>query len=114
MTAFEDREAAPPWREAPRELEALAIAMRPDWDQAATWDALFACHQAGWAWDRVLKRVTALLLREGSEPRELRDEARATRNQVAGQIDPDAKAAAFAKAAAHAEAFRARDRGGGT
>jgi len=100
--------------EAPRELLDLACATRPDWDREEAWQALHACHAAGWTWDRTLKRVTGLLLRDDGEPRELRDDARATRTGHAGHLDPDAKAAAVAAAAAHAEQFRARDRGGGT
>lgn len=111
MTAAEDREALPPCREAPRELEALCVATRPDWGQQETWAALHACHAAGWPWDRVLKRVTALLLREGSEPRELRDEARATRPPADTGPQVFARGLAAVRAAAGIEAEARQEAG---
>lgn len=65
--------------QSPRALLNLACSWRPDWDREATWQAIHAAHDAGWTWERTVKRTVALMFREGSHPAEIRDEARATR-----------------------------------
>jgi hypothetical protein len=64
--------------EVPRELLALAARLRHDWERDEIWQAMYAAKMAGWPFWRIVKHLIALALRPGSEPRELRDEARAT------------------------------------
>lgn len=88
-----------PFHDAPRELLDLACAFRPDWDRNDTWGALHAAHDAGWPPERILKRTAALLLRADSEPRELRDEAAATRPLPPSGPDVAARGLALARQA---------------
>jgi hypothetical protein len=71
-------------REAPRELVALAVAMRPDWDEEETWQAVRATHDAAWPWKRTLQETTRLLLTADSSPADLRHAARGTRGPRPG------------------------------
>lgn len=64
-------------REAPRELLALAVAVRPDWDPDDTWNALLAARAAGWDFPGTLRETIRLLLQDDSEPHDLRYAAKA-------------------------------------
>jgi hypothetical protein len=95
-------------REAPRELLALAVAMREDWDRDETWNALLACRAAGWEFTRTALETVRLLVRLDSEPRELRH---ASKPPIAapehpGSLDADLRAQALAAAEAATEAQR--------
>lgn len=70
---------SPSSREAPRELLAFALAVRPDWTEDETWAAMHAARTAGLAWDRLALRLITIALREEeppTRPRELWDHAR--------------------------------------
>ena len=99
--------------EAPRQLHALAVAARPDWDRDKTWNALLAAHDAGWPFAKVLREVVRLLLIDDSGPDDLRFAAGETRTERPGSLDADARAEAMAAAEAAAERFRQQARGGG-
>lgn len=60
---------------APAELQALAAAMRPDWDREALAAAILAAKNAGWTWDRTLAEVIRLARKEAGSPVELRHAA---------------------------------------
>lgn len=101
--------------EAPRELLALALAARPDWDRDRTWSALLAARAAGWSFARTLREVTRLLLIEDSRPDDLRFAAGETRTEKPGSLPESLRAQAIADAEAASERFRQQARhGGGT
>lgn len=93
-------------REAPRELLALAVAMREDWDSERTWNALLAAHAAGWTFPRALREVTRLLLIEDSSPADLRVAAGETRSAAPGSLPDDLRAQVLAASEAATEAMR--------
>lgn len=99
--------------DAPRELLALALAMREDWDRDDTWNALLAARAAGWDFTRTVREVVRLLLREDSEPRELRHAARPpiAAPEHPGSLPGDLRAQALADCEAAAESLRHRERG---
>lgn len=59
-------------REAPRELLALAVAVREDWNAEETWQAIRAAHDAGWSWKRTVDEVTRLLFMPEGQPSSMR------------------------------------------
>lgn len=63
-------------QEAPGELVALAVRMRPDWHAEDLGDALFAAKQAGWSWDARFREIIRLLVRPDGYPAELREACR--------------------------------------
>jgi hypothetical protein len=83
-------------REAPRELLALAVAMRPDWDRDATWNGLLAAHAAGWTPTRMLREVTRLVLIGDSTPTDLRLVAGDIRIAQHGSLPDDLRARVIA------------------
>jgi hypothetical protein len=97
--------------EAPRELLALAVAVRPDWDRDEAWDALLACRAAGWEFTRTLLATVRLLVREDAEPREL---VHASRPPLApgqpGTLDAALRAEALQAAEAATKAQRQQKR----
>jgi hypothetical protein len=100
-------------REAPRELLALAAAMRGDWDRDETRDALLACRAAGWEFTRTVLAVARLLVREDSAPREL---VHACKPPFAapgrpGSLDAGLRSEALQAAEAATKAQRRRARG---
>lgn len=99
-------------REAPRELLALAVAMREDWDKDQTWSALHAAHDAGWTPGRMLREITRLLLIEDSSPGDLRIVAGETRTAPPGRLPEDLRAQALAACQDASEAQRHQTRDG--
>jgi hypothetical protein len=80
-----------PVREAPRELLALACAVRPDWDEAETWNAMHAAKTAGLDWTRLALRLMGIALRvetPPTRPRELWDFARGITSKAAERPPP--------------------------
>jgi hypothetical protein len=71
---------------APAELQALATAMRPDWDREALAAAILAAKHAGWTWDRTLAEVIRLARKETGSPVEMRHAA--ARPARAGEASP--------------------------
>jgi hypothetical protein len=57
------------------ELQALAAAMRPDWDRDQLAQAILAAKNAGWTFEQVFRYVVRLLVREDAAPAELRHAA---------------------------------------
>lgn len=102
--------------EAPRELLALAVAARPDWDHDQTWNALLAVRTAGWPFGRILREIIRLLLIEDSRPVDLRIVAGETRVAPPGTLPDDLRtvALAAAEAATERQRQRAKDADGGT
>lgn len=60
-------------REAPRELVALALALRPDWSETETWTALQACRTAAFDWPRIVRKLIDLALQDEPVPTSPRD-----------------------------------------
>jgi hypothetical protein len=80
-----------PVREAPRELLALACAVRPDWDEAEVWNAMHAAKTAGLDWTRLALRLMGIALRvetPPTRPRELWDFARGITSKAAERPPP--------------------------
>lgn len=93
---------------APKRLAMLAEAMRDGpWDYENTWQAIKACHDAGWTDIRIYQETFRLLLIKDSAPDDLRHLAR-THRPGAGlpkREDAVALVAAYrARVAAQAEA----------
>jgi hypothetical protein len=86
-------------REAPRELVALALAIRPDWSEDEIWVAVQACKTAGFEWPRVVRNLIDLALKDEpapTRPGELWDAVRGIKSPaVAGRLDPEARARAI-------------------
>lgn len=90
---------APAWRE----LEALAVAMRPDWERPV-WDvdgvraALLAAHTAGWPFERAAVVLWRVIFDPDGTPAELRNTVRAERPQprTGPEVGARGKAAALA------------------
>lgn len=68
---------------AAAEFAAFACKSRPGWDRQQLDDAFFACHQAGWPWERALTEAWRLLWRQDADPSELTAAARRDRPRVA-------------------------------
>jgi hypothetical protein len=106
-----------PVREAPRELLALACAVRPDWDEGETWNAMHAAKTAGLDWTRLALRLMGIALRvetPPTRPRELWDFARGITIASQGRPPPsDGHAAAIAalKSGDYAAAWSATHEG---
>ena len=86
-----DPDSESPVREAPRELLALACAVRPDWDEAETWNAMHAAKTAGLDWTRLALRLMGIALRvetPPTRPRELWDFARGITSKAAERPPP--------------------------
>lgn len=98
--------------ESPRELHALAVAARPDWDRDKTRNALIAARAAGWPFPRVMREVVRLLLIDDSGPDDLRFAAGETRAGRPGTLNASARAEALAAAEAAAERFRHQAKNG--
>ena len=60
---------------ATSELQALAAAMRPDWNRDQLGQAILAAKNAGWTFEQVFRYITRLLVREDADPAELRHAA---------------------------------------
>lgn len=88
-------------REAPRELLALACAIRRDWTTEETWTAILACKTAGFEWSRIVRKLVDLALKdeEGppTRPGELWDAIRGIKSPAGagGRLDPEARARAI-------------------
>jgi hypothetical protein len=112
-----DPDSESPVREAPRELLALACAVRPDWDEAETWNAMHAAKTAGLDWTRLALRLMGVALRvetPPTRPRELWDFARGITIASQGRPPPsDGHAAAIAalKSGDYAAAWSATHEG---
>lgn len=110
-------------RPAPKHLAMLAQEMR-GWPYTDSdhqfYDALVACHEAGWSWERILRESVRLLLDPDATPGDLRLAARDPRKRDhrpgAGlPTDPETIAALAeyrARAAAQAAAEPGEPEGG--
>lgn len=98
-------------QEAPQELLALAVAVRPDWNPEETWNALLAARTAGWAWTRTVHETVRLMLVPDGEPSGLRHAARAPlARSEPGKLAPDLRARALAACESATAAHRRKDR----
>jgi hypothetical protein len=91
-------------REAPRELVALALALRPDWTETETWTALQACRTAAFDWPRIVRKLIDLALQDEPVPTSPRDLWAAMRGikspaGAVGRLDPAVKAETLARLA---------------
>lgn len=103
---------APEIREAPRELQALAVAVRPDWDPEETWNALLAARTAGWPWTRTVHETVQLMMMPDGDPAGLRHAARAPMARtVPGTLPADLKTRVLTACETAAEAYRREGRG---
>jgi hypothetical protein len=97
-------------RESPRELLALACAMRQDWTTEETWTAILACKTAGFEWSRIVRKLVDLALKdeEGppTRPGELWDAVRGIKSLpgTGAPLDPAVKAELFGRLAAVSDA----------
>ena len=57
---------------APRELVALAVAMRPEWDPGVLSSAILAAKNAGWSWTRTFTETARRLTDENATPWDLK------------------------------------------
>jgi hypothetical protein len=73
MTKTDD---PPEVRRALPSLIALALQVRPDWQEADLQSAIAAAATAGWDWPRVLVEVVRLLVDPNGTPRDLREASR--------------------------------------
>jgi hypothetical protein len=101
-----------PWelRDAYAELQALALAERPDWKPGDLDDAVIAAQNAGWSYRQVRREVLRLAGAEGEDPVTLRNSAR---RPVAGfPTGPEVNARGLAQVLAAIEEVQARKTGG--
>jgi hypothetical protein len=87
--------------EAPHELVAFVCETRRDWTQDETATAIAACRTAGHDWSRIALGMVVLALRDETPPTrpgELWADVWGSRSRTGpgGQLDPAAKAKAFA------------------
>lgn len=100
-------------RPAPKHLAMLAQESR-GWPYTDSdhqfYDALVACHEAGWSWERILRESVRLLLDPDATPGDLRLAARDPRRpgrKLAVVADPEEQARATAYSRAQADKARA-------
>lgn len=101
-------------REAPRELVALALAIRPDWTEAETWSAVLACKTASFEWAKIARGLVNLALRDEpvpTSPRDLWAAMRGLRSQPGTGSGPDPSGEGGADYLAAKAAMRARATG---
>jgi len=101
-------------RDCPRELLALAVGMREDWDRDRMWAAIHAAHAAGWPFLKTVREIVRLAAIEDSTSNDLRIIAGETRLPGPAEHTPeevaDLKAQALAAAADATERLRQQGR----